>query len=343
MNIKTHEEIKYKSNEAKRINEAIFDSAQLDLESIYPTLTTEILTNWYKQAPYTFVFTDSYNQIYKFNLPIAPSNLTITTHFATNVITTMYGTIEEHSQQRYFDINISGTTGMAPMYHFYQKKNTLKAFNADNPDEPMRLNGNPLIVSSSGRESFTVKSFLGSFNENADKLGFARRTSNLISNIENQVSDIIGDSAPPTGISTNSASTGYAAFHNFYKFLLKYKQDVANNTNATNRKKHPLTFICWKDNTQYDVAVNSFQLMRDANDPMLYKYSISLRGYNLNKAGATSELTAESEADRLNSLGLSTSGFFGLNTSVKAFLARKARSVRNVAYATVAVVKSAGK
>jgi hypothetical protein len=332
MNIKTYEEIKTFRQAEDSFSQKMVDSASLDLESIYPTLTLENLTNWYKQSPYTFIFTDSNAEIYKFNLPIAPSNLTITTHFATNVITTMYGTIEEHSQQRYFDINISGTTGMAPTYSTYKKIDKLSATESIN-----KMSINP------GRESFTVKSFLGSFNENADKIGFARRTTNLISNIENQVSDIIGDSAPPTGISTNSASTGYVAFHNFYKFLLKYKQDVANNTNATNRKVHPLTFVCWKDNTQYDVAINSFQLMRDANDPMLYKYSISLRGYNLNKAGATSQLTAESEADRLNSLGLSTSGFFGLNTSIKAFLARKARSVRNVAYATVAVVKSAGK
>ena len=91
------------------------------------------------------------------------------------------------------------------------------------------------------------------------------------------------------------------------------------------------------------MAINNFQLMRDANDPMLYKYSISLRGYNLNKAGASGEVSLEKEADRLNSLGLSPSGLFKSDTSIKAFLARKARSARNVAYAAIAVVKSAGK
>lgn len=333
MSIKTNEEIKSFRQAEESFSQTRTDAANLNLEAIYPTLTVTNLKNWYKQSPYTFIFTDSNDETYKFNLPIAPSNLAITTHFATNVITTMYGTIEEHSQQRYFDINISGTTGMAPTYHTYKKIDKLSY-----ADESIsKMSANP------GRESFTVKSFLGSFNENADKIGYARRTTNLISNIENQVSDIIGDNTPPTGISTNSSSTGYAAFHNFYKFLLKYKKDVADNTSATNRKKHPLTFVCWKDNTQYDVAVNSFQLMRDANDPMLYKYSISLRGYNLNRAGASGIVEQEKEVDRLNGLGLSTSGIFNSGTSIKAFLARKARSARNIAYATVAVVKSAGK
>lgn len=307
------------------------DSTSLKLEDIYKTF--EFSENWYKQSPYTFVFTNSADRSYKFNLPIAPSNLTITTHFATNIISTMYGTVEEHSQQRYFDINITGTTGMAPTYANYEKIDNLtkkfydKVKKAGGIDEP-------------GRSSFTVKTKLA---EAADSIGFARRTTNLISNIVDQAGDILGETLPPpTGISTSSTQTGYAAFHNFYKFLLKYKQDTANNTSADNRKAHPLKFICWKDNTQYDVAVNSFQLIRDANDPMLYKYSISLRGYNLNQAGADTGATREDEIDRLSSLGLSSSGgVFG--TSIKAFLARKARTVRNIAYSAIAATKSVGK
>lgn len=298
------------------------DKGGLNLESIYSTWDDP--TNWYKQSPYSFLFTDSEGSSYQFNLPIAPSNLTITTHFATNIISTMYGTVEEHSQQRYFDINISGTTGMMPQYSQYNKK-----------DKFNRLKDTPSL----GRSSFTVKGALG---ESVDNIGFARRTTNLIANIADQANDILGETQPPpTGITSNHTGTGYVAFHNFYKFLLKYKQDVANNTNATNRKVHPLTFICWKDNTQYDVAVNNFQLIRDANDPMLYKYSISLRGYNLNQAGAASVATKDNEADRLGSLGLTTSGVLG--TSLKAFLARKARTVRNIAYSAIAVAKSAGK
>ena len=339
MNISTEENSKFKQQALLKDDRLRADKAMLNLDAVYPTE----YSNWYKQQPYAFVFTDHNDQVYKFNLPISPSNLTRTTHFATNVITTMYGTIEEHSQQRYFDINISGTTGMAPLFATYKKISgsigSMPHLIIDDNNIPENIK--LTIPPNRGRQPFRINSFLGSV---ADTAGFARRTTNLIANIADQANDLLSsDTVAPTGISSNNIYTGYAAFHNFYKFLLKYKQDVANNTNATNRKKHPLTFICWKDNTQYDVAINSFQLMRDANDPMLYKYSISLRGYNLNKAGASGDVSLEKEADRLSSLGLSTSGFFGLNTSIKAFLARKARSARNVAYATVAVVKSAGK
>ena len=60
--------------------------------------------NWYQALPYGVRYRDKDGKTADFYLPLAPSNIQITTHFATNVIPTMYGTVEEHSEQRYFDI-----------------------------------------------------------------------------------------------------------------------------------------------------------------------------------------------------------------------------------------------
>src|SRR6185369_1371883 len=70
-----------------------------------------IKSNWFTAKPYGFKFTPRAGKAMTMFLPIAPSNLTISTGFATNAIPTLYGTVEEHSPVRYYDITIEGTTG----------------------------------------------------------------------------------------------------------------------------------------------------------------------------------------------------------------------------------------
>jgi hypothetical protein len=74
------------------------------------------LTNWYQALPYGFKNVRRDGSVRIMFLPISPSNIQVVTHYATNIVPTLYGTVEEHSEQRYFDITISGTTGFSPRY-----------------------------------------------------------------------------------------------------------------------------------------------------------------------------------------------------------------------------------
>jgi len=294
--------------------------------------------NWYRQFPYTFLWRksddDSDDKI--FNLPIAPQNIQITTHFATNVIPTMYGTIEEHSEQRYFDITISGTTGMAPKYfnESYQvdeaKNDAVYKMLYPNDDikraEEMitgRNEYNSKFISS-GRTGYTIST--PGFN-----LGLFRKTTELLLKAKNEAADILGNSVNKqinSGI--QDMSTGYAAFHNFYLFLLKYKDHVSRGIKP--KKGHPLSFINYKDNNSYDVSITNFSLVRDYRNPMLYNYSISMKAYNLRSADSV-----EGETISLGQFGLD-----GIKTSAFATFSNKARKAKNAAYAAIAAVKSAG-
>lgn len=232
-----------------------------------------IKSNWFTAKPYGFKFNPRAGKSMTMFLPIAPSNLTISTGFATNAIPTLYGTVEEHSPVRYYDISIEGTTGMAP-----------KFVDVDQTEQNL------------GRSTFPVaQSLAGAAG------GFFSKTLSAIDKIRNTASDLInGPQAAKTGVYVNQ--TGYAAFHNLYRFLLKYKQDVASDTNSTlQRAQHPLTFFNYKDNNQYDVVVRGFTLRRSAENPMLYYYSIQLRGYNLR---SVSDSAKDLTADRLKLLGL---------------------------------------
>lgn len=244
-----------------------------------PGLYTIESKNWYSAKPYGFKNIDQNGNTTIMFLPISPNNLQISTNFATNIIPTLYGTIEEHSDIRYFDISIEGTTGMAPKF--------VEPFKGSEVDIAYSFN------STGGRASFPMV-------EAYSAGGFFSKTFALINEIKNKANDFLdGSSKPKTGI--NSSNSGYVAFHNLYLFLLKYKKDAAA-ASTRKRTKHPLIFFNYKDNNQYNVVVQGFVMRRSADNPMLYNYSISLRGYNLTSVGekATSDL-----AEREQQLGLS--------------------------------------
>lgn len=246
--------------------------------------------NWYKSRPYGFVHFsaraqngDSYDNRTTMWLPISPENLKVTTHYATNIITTLYGVVEEHSEVRYYDIVISGTTGFAPRY--------VRPVAKGNADQ------------SGGRKAFEPE-----FEVNLG--GFFQQQVGVLNSVVGAVSDVaeVFTGTPnPTGIS--HIDSGYVAFHNLYRFLIQYKRDAAGTDVAGQlnlalggqRKVHPLQFLNYKDDIKYDVVPINFTLTRSSENPMLYNYNIVMRGFNLRNVNANPP-----GADPLAALGLGT-------------------------------------
>ena len=235
--------------------------------------------NWYSAKPYGFKTTLRNGQEFVMFLPISPSNLQVTTHFATNVIATLYGTVEEHSDIRYYDISIEGTTGMAPKFV-----------------SPMKSDDPGAAFSAARRSGRSTTSIANSING----AGFFSKTLALANQIKNKAADLL-DGGPKAQAGITTDNSGYAAFHNLYRFLLKYKEDTAGNKTSEHRHSHPLTFFNYKDNNQYNVVVRGFTLRRSADNPMLYNYSIQLRAYNLRDIGT---IPNDDLTQRLQDLGL---------------------------------------
>ena len=254
--------------------------------------------DWYSAKPYGFRWTDrSGGQMVMF-LPISPNNLHVTTNFATNLVPTLYGTVEEHSEVRYFDIVIEGTTGMAPKYIQPWPTSTggigTTEQTASHDPQTNKLNG---------RGSFPIAQGVAAG-------GFFSQTISALTSTLDKAADLIAGAAPVnTGVFTNQS--GYLAFHNLYRFLLRYKADVSGQDGGAGQRTtaHPLQFFNYKDGNQYDVAVRNFVLRRSADDPLMYQYQITLRGYNIRSTGDDG-IKAEDLNSRLAALGLS-----GINSS----------------------------
>lgn len=247
----------------------------LQTASVEPYTVTP--TNWYKSLPYGFAFYDidskeSGSPKSTIYLPIAPNNLSITTSFATNIVTTLYGIIEEHSEVRYHDILISGNTGYSPRF--------VAPFEKGTRSEDSQ---------STGRAAFSTGGI--------DLGGFLPEVSNTINQALDIFSDVqntlSGGSKNPTGVVADKS--GYVAFHNLRKFFLKYKMDAAQvgattqsyvsplqfpTDNKPTRKVHPIQFLNYKDGLKYDCVPLSFTMTRSAENPLLYNYSIRLRAFN---------------------------------------------------------------
>lgn len=248
--------------------------------------------NWYKALPYCFRLNFRTGDPIDMYLPISPSNLTITTNFATNMISTLYGTVEEHSAVRYYDIVIEGTTGMAPKY--VRPINSITKFGSTTSIE---------------RESFAVDSSI------FDKIrGYGlSKTLATLEKAVNKISDVFSALQPNNQTGLYKDNTGYVAFHNLYRNLLAHKADTALGFEEREGAKSPLEFINYKDNNQYSVVIKNFTLKRSADNPMLYYYAIVMRGYNLKTADSAKEgLSVGDESLKKFGLnGVSGSSFLG--------------------------------
>jgi hypothetical protein len=255
-------------------------------------------TRWYMSLPYGFVFQpkDKSAAPFEFWLPISPQNLNITTHYATNVVTTLYGVVEEHSPIRYYDITIRGTTGYTAEYNV--------AFFDDHIDKEGGIeysfskNDAPI---QSGRSSvepaFAFDDAAGGF--------FSRNLSqlqNALGQADSLVDSINGKDRWSPGL--NIYNSGYMAFHNFYRFLHKYKTMTSNDEEQP-EDYHPLVFKNYKDGNRYDVVPIRFDMVRSANNPMLYEYTIQMRAYKMRPMDLSSKEVNELTLDNM---GLTKNG-----------------------------------
>lgn len=291
-----------------------------DMNNIYSI--DQSISIW-KSQPYV-IRSEIAGEVVEFPLPINPSNISITTHFANNLVIAMYGQIEEHSKQRLFDITISGTTGVSPKYVNPTNVNTINSYASSNNAQ---------------REIAPVDYTVVGFGQRYTEL--VRRASENAAGIANIFLETKENNF------VTAPNSGYMAFHNLYRFLLLYKNKIMNaDIQSLNRSNAmdlssvgvdsttstPLNFICVKDKTMYSVIIKNFTLTRSAENPMLYNYTINMRGYNLR----SSTLIAAQQSKALEE----TLGLGGVRQSFMAQFANGMRSIKNTVYSALALARS---
>jgi hypothetical protein len=302
------------------------------------TFYTTIPENWYQALPYGFRITLKDGSSYTMFLPISPSNLNISTNFATNMVPTLYGTVEEHSDVRYFDISIEGTTGIAPKYT--EAISNKPAFGPPTTASNLTNQGENINL---GKQSFSIT-------KRINLGGFFSKTLGAINQVKNKALnaiDAINSNDKPNPAAFPNTQTGYVAFHNLYKMLLKYKRDISDSAGtplklsaagglagavgglsiprlskakSSEVKVHPLVFFNYKDGNEYNVVIRSFNMRRSADNPLLYNYSIIMRGYALSPIAKPLSISQENRLEQLGLAGVNGSSIYSKMRNISSSL-----------------------
>ena len=263
--------------------------------------------NWYKTISYGFRIIDIPKNILEagpiqlkqaeslalgnptglaFYFPVNPESINISTPFAVQVTPTLGGVVEEHSGAVFYNITLSGTTGIMPNISIFT--------------------GRPLNAKSETRNCAYEPDLKDKM---ARKIGFGGNTYNAamgaVAAYKKLMSQLTGIEDDKTVDDDRNENTGYTTFHALYKYLWLYHYDKANGYNKM------LQFVNYKDNNQYNVIVQNFQLSRDKSRPHLYTYSIQMKGWllttetdQLDSNPAAMAKSALEWATRLSNLGL---------------------------------------
>ena len=287
----------------------ILEEAALD--QIYPV--TSFL--WYQSLPYGFAYTkkgDSQSDSLYYWLPINPQDIQISTPFATNIVNTLYGIVEEHSEQRWWDITIKGTTGIAPRYTL--AKQTAMT-----------------IIPSKAREAYV---------DDPTSLLFGTEVQSLLGNLgdvvlkmKQQFEALTSDPEIVSGV--KAEASGYKAFHDFYRFLLLYKQEVSDPLNDKEIKVHPLRFMNYKDGICWNAIPVSFTMNKSAESPMLYNYQIVMRGYNMKPISGDGDSFSYVDSEQF---GLAGYGNSLISNTTFASVFNKALSAKNLVLGALLVI-----
>lgn len=185
----------------------------------------------------------------QFVLRIPPSSLNINTQYAISVTATNGGILEEHNGIIFRMITISGSFGVLP-------------------DKGTRFEKPPGGMLGIAANIFpAAASAIGS-------LGGA---------IRNAVSSVIGnggEAVPLDGENRNHIldTSGYSQFWQLHNFIGAYVQAQKDPSIEDELR---LVFSSQKDSLDYVVTPLVFELRRDAGNPMLYRYNIVMRAWDL--------------------------------------------------------------
>jgi hypothetical protein len=284
--------------------------------------------NWYQVYGYQFQV-DAYGVKYYFTLPIPPQTISISPVIPSKITPTMGGVVEEHSAVTFWQINMAGTTGVG--------------VSRRDGDELNRK-----YMAGQFREILSTTGLLaGKFNElnkSINKIGGlidgaintvtnfteAKNPLDAISAVSGGVVGTVNNALlPPLPYSSSAVkqeSNGFTEAQELQRFFYAYqklKADAPGNVS--------LHFVNYKTNQKWRVAVKNFSLQQSANEPMLYKYSISLQGWDC--VAPSEEPGLEKAFDRfapggdlssVNTMGLSASGKVGAAVSA----AKKALKIK---------------
>lgn len=263
--------------------------------------------DWYKTYPYRFTIgteteegniqtmTPSETLTY-YSLPIPPEALSYQMISASQLIPTLGGVVEETSATVFWQINLSGTTGIAVSRQYTGTVDSTDKLDAPASQEEnfRRVLKGGILANSFNKVANLADAVTGVASGGSSALGLLE---GLASTSQRFNSSAVKTSLPPSDTLAkvsnffnvdlgrfrkgDGSTNGYVEIHLLHNFLNAYSHLKEKEPN-----KYNLYFESQKDNMKWRVVVKGFSFQKNANQPYLYKYNISLQGFDLTEVGA---------------------------------------------------------
>jgi hypothetical protein len=215
---------------------------------------------------------------YVFTLPIPPEMLSVSTVSSSEATATLGGVVEETTETTFWNIQLSGTTGMAIGY----TKNSNSIGMADSFRSALSTTGllagaKSSIAQAVGGLGTIVDAGIDAFQDitdpdNGSVVGVAGAAFGGLANVLAAASL---PKLPYFSSAVDGTSNGFTIIKdlkNVFEYYSAYKEESP--------QLYDLFFINQKDNEVYQVILSGgIQVQKNAKEPYLYRYSFTLKGW----------------------------------------------------------------
>jgi hypothetical protein len=233
---------------------------------------------------------------YFFTLPIPPQSLVIKPVIASKATATVGGVVEETSPTTFWMIQMSGTTG------------TGIGRTRDDQHDRKKL-------ASDFRNTITTGGLLSDISAGINQaIGkFIKPADGFLSGVDAALEGDLGGAAsgvvgaindqlvPPLPFNSSGVpgkSNGYREIQELSKFIHSYQK-----LKSDNPAGFTLQFAIHKTNQVWDVVVKNFEIQQNAQQPHLYRYNITLQGWNVRSLSSVIGGSDRTEIDRFSGSG----------------------------------------
>jgi hypothetical protein len=276
--------------------------------------------NWYKTFPYRFrMEIDGMPTFY--SLPIPPEALSYQMVNASQLIPTMGGVVEETSATTFWQITLSGTTGIAIARKYSEDPNVGDMLDVPASKESSfrRVLKGGVLANTFNKAANVYEAVTGAYEDGP--MAAVGLLEGLASTAQRYNSSAVPTKIPEESATSRVANAlgvdlsrftgkgelstnGFVEIHLLHNFLNAYShiKEVRPDTVK-------LFFESHKDNMQWQVIVRGFSFQKNAAQPYLYKYNIALQGFDLKEVGAgiaaaTDRFGADGDLGSVNSFTL---------------------------------------
>ncbi len=217
------------------------------------------------------------DKCFVYTLPIPPESLTISMLSASGATATFDGVVEETSATVFWDIQISGTTGMAVSYGpNSDSRGMADSFRTSISSTGLLIDAKTSLAKAVGGVGAIIDAGVDAASAIGSSDSIESGASNIFGGLAGVLDAATLPKLPYSSSAVDGKSNGFTTIKDLHYIFQTY---------AENKEQEPdmydLFFVNQKDDQVYQVILKGgLQIQKSVRDPYLYRYSFALQAWD---------------------------------------------------------------